>query len=400
MLRLSHKLGPWVAGLLAAILVIGCGGGTDTASNGVGVGGTGAAATGPVTGYGSLIVSNVRFDVEDASFASDEGSSLSLTSTQRVRPVGLGAIVDIRAGVIGRNTDNDEVATATVVTVISAIRGPVTAKPSSTSLTVLGQTVNVNSATQYDQDNGLAGVSVGNNVEVYGYQDANGAYLATRIEVLSTTPTSYKLRGKVSSVTSSSVFTMGGITLSIPGSGSTLIRMPSGGLHAGDLVRVQFGPSAISANNFLVTALSAIDVSAVKATSTHMDGIVSNFTSVSQTFKVDGVTVSVPSTATVTGTLANNKRASVDGTVTNGVLVASSVQVRDDSGSDVTFKLIGLVSNLNTGAQTFSLKGLTVSYGSATFEGGTASNLGNNRMVEVEGRLTTTGFIATGIRLR
>ncbi len=382
----------WLATLALTALVIGCGGGTDTASNGVGVGGTGTAASGLVTGYGSLIVNDVRFDVDGANFADEDGASIS--PQVAARPVGLGSIVDIRSGEVSRNSDNDDVATATVVTLVSAIKGKVENKGSN-SLTVLGQTVNVNAATLYDQDLGLDGLAIGNDVEVYGFQDSTGAYLATRIENQGPAPVFFKLRGHVTAVLDSHSFTMGGITIN---TNNVQNNMPQ--LHVGDLVRVRLVKTALSNGVYLAMVVAPIERNLSGFASSHIEGLVSDFTSPSQPFKVDGVAVSA-SANVVTGTIANNQRATVDGSISNGVLVAARLVVKDQSIDDRRFKLIGVATSQNLTSHTFLLKGLTVNYASAEIDNGPEAQI-NNHMVEVEGKPSGTGagFVATRIKLR
>ena len=65
-------LGRWWRSLLALVLVaavaVGCGGGGGSTSvAGVGSGGTGSFTSGPITGFGSIIVNGIRFDESAAS---------------------------------------------------------------------------------------------------------------------------------------------------------------------------------------------------------------------------------------------------------------------------------------------------------------------------------------------
>ncbi len=418
MTTLRHTLrqrlaSPWWIGALAAAVMLGCGGGdggSSTAGNGVGTGGTGAAA-GPVTGYGSLIVNNTRFDVDALrEFDNDDGERVSITD--RVQPVGLGTTVDIRSGAITRNSDDDDVAKATTVTVISAIKGLVEVAPSGNSLVVLGQAVKVNEATQYGTANRvLSDLTLNTPVVVYGYQEATGAYLATRIETLASPPQLYKLRGRVTSVGSSvsrrfkmgEVNGVGGITVdttaltlgSLPALGSTVV------------VRLNTLPSATGVYR-AVLPLNTVDRTPTEATRSGIEGIVSGYTPGNQAFKVDGVAVLITNNTQVTGTLADNRRVSVEGNVVNRVLVATKVTVRADDGDDLasSYKLIDRLNTLSTSSNTFVLKNLTVHYDASTRIEGcrtspcSESDLQGDPYVEVEGRPTSTGFTATRIRLR
>jgi len=403
---LRHRLAsPWWIGALAAAVLIGCGGGdggSSSASNGVGTGGTGAAA-GPVTGYGSLIVNNTRFDVDAATFTDDEGERVTIAD--RVRPVGLGAIVDIRSGEITRNSDDDDVGKATTVTVVVSIKGPVEVAPSGNSLKVLGQTVNVNSATQYGTANGvLSDLTVNTPVVVFGYQDATGAYLATRIEALSSPLQSYKLRGRVTSSSGSRYFRMGEVNgaggITVDTVGLTLVTLP----QVGSTVTVRLGTLPVAANVYrAVLPLNTVDRTPTEATRSGLEGIVSGYTPGSPSFKVDGVAVLTNSSTQITGTLDNNRRVSVEGKVVNRVLVATQVAVRADGGEDLasSYKLIDRVSSPVASAKTFQLKNLVVSYTDATrFDNGTAANLASLPVVLVEGYASGGGFVATRIRFR
>lgn len=396
---------PWWAGLLAAAVVVGCGGGGEsTASGGVGVGGTGA---GPVTGYGSLIVNNTRFGIDDATFAEDDGSAFD--PGDRVRPVGLGAIVDIRSGEITRNSDDDDVARATLVTVISAIKGPVEVAPSGDTLTVLGHVIRVNSATKYGTDagNGLSDLAVNTQVVVYGYQDATGAYLATRIEEASGPLLVYKVRGRVSRIIDANHFVLGAVN------GAGGITVETNGLRrpdAGDLVSVRLNTQRISAGTYALAATpTVVDRTPPEAARNGLEGIVSEFVSNEAPFLVDGIRVRVTASTPITGELGNNRRVGVEGVVVNRTLVATKLVVREIDGGDLLDKerLIDRVRTLDMDAKTFTLRGVQVRYTVSTRIEGcgrnvcVAADLQNEPLVEAEGRELPSGlFIATKIKLR
>src|ERR1041384_990741 len=77
----------WLAGCCAAWLVISCGGG-------VGTGGTGSFASGPITGFGSIIVDGVDFDETLATIDDDGGNGRSRAELH------LGTVVEVEAGQI------------------------------------------------------------------------------------------------------------------------------------------------------------------------------------------------------------------------------------------------------------------------------------------------------------
>jgi hypothetical protein len=74
----------WLAACLVATLVIACGGG-------VGTGGTGAFASGPITGFGSIVVADIHFDESAARIDDDNGDNRQRSDLH------LGTIVEVPA---------------------------------------------------------------------------------------------------------------------------------------------------------------------------------------------------------------------------------------------------------------------------------------------------------------
>src|SRR5262245_31816300 len=99
--RVSRGL---AAAFLTLLLVAGCGG-----DGGVDSGGTGAAASfasGPITGFGSVIVAGVRFDERGATVQDADGN---------VRPasdLALGMTVEVRGGRIAPDANGNDAAPA------------------------------------------------------------------------------------------------------------------------------------------------------------------------------------------------------------------------------------------------------------------------------------------------
>src|SRR5882672_5247196 len=96
-----------LAAWLAAGVVIACGGG-------VGTGGTGAFASGPITGFGSIIVEGVHFDETTARIEGDDDAARDRSELR------LGTMVEVQSGEI-----RDGAATASQVRIVSALIGSV-----------------------------------------------------------------------------------------------------------------------------------------------------------------------------------------------------------------------------------------------------------------------------------
>jgi hypothetical protein len=152
--------------------------------------------------------------------------------------------------------------------------------------------------------------------------------------------------------------------------------------------------------------------------SVKIEGLVSQFGSLSN-FKVDGTAVNASGSVTFnngsSADVSDGRRVEAEGTVQGGVLVASKVTIKDITGADVKAKLIGPLTALDRTANTFSLKGLTVTYVEpynqsnntgtridATSGLGTDADLADNMNVEAEGTLSTDGtrLNATRIKVR
>ena len=179
---------------LAAGVLGGCGGGGD----GVGTGGTGTYALGTITGFGSIIVNGVRFDDSAASVLDDDDA----TRGRGELKLGMRVAIDsdaIRSDAAGRS------ATASRIRVLSELAGPVSAVDTAAgTLELLGQTVRIGALTVFDDHiaGALAGIAIGQTIEVYGlYDAASGSYDATRIE-LRDASAAWHLRGPVAALDS------------------------------------------------------------------------------------------------------------------------------------------------------------------------------------------------------
>jgi hypothetical protein len=104
-------------------------------------------------------------------------------------------------------------------------------------------------------------------------------------------------------------------------------------------------------------------------------------------FTVNGVTVD-SSAAVVDGTVQPGARVQVRGSLSGGVLLATRVQAGTPEQSR-GYELKGTLASLDTTNQRFVLRGVTVDYSQASFEGGSAATLvGYTRTLEVKGSLS------------
>ena len=351
-------------------------------------------ASGPITGFGSVIVNGVRF--EDSGATIDDEDDGSFTEAQ----LGLGMQVDVDGD--GDNNDSAK-GTAHTLHVHTALLGPVSAIDTTAgTLTVLGQTVTINAQTAFDTGipGGLGGITAGAVVRVHAQFDvASHSYVATRIE-LDADATHYKIRGTVTALDAVAK------TLQI---GATSI----------DYSTTANVPTTLAVGSVIVAKLTTTPVNGIWTATTiddghhdmhdhdeaNLHGVISAFTSVTQ-FSVDGNPVDA-STATFpngqTG-IALGATIEVEGQIVNGVVIAKAVQLQDESQHDgQLIELHGKISGLDTAAMTFVVRGVKVSYtGSVAFAHGTVAALANDLFVEVKAGLSADGTIvvATSIDLQ
>jgi hypothetical protein len=198
-----------------------------TAQGGINGGGR---ARGVITAFGSIFVNGVEYDIAGATITVN-----GVATTEDKLRVGQVVTVD---GVV-----NNDLVTGQAATVAheSDVRGAVTAVDESTSsLRVLGQSIRVNGGTKFSAGfapANLAGVDVGDIVEISGYRTAGGALVATRVQV---SPSSHdRIVGQVSELDEGNLtFRIGSLRVNY--AHASLIE---GDLANGALVEVE-GPRA------------------------------------------------------------------------------------------------------------------------------------------------------------
>jgi propanediol utilization protein len=185
---------------------------------------------------------------------------------------------------------------------------------------------------------------------------------------------------------------------------ANLIGMPSG-VSAGTIVRVKgslLNPTTIIANKVRQVGLTA----ALKENQyVELEGVVTSFTSATN-FEINGLKVSVAASGTIEGTPAPGSRAQVEGTVANGILVASRVQIQDENqpqpDANEVHAQISSIDNAN--------KILTVRNGTITirwdnntvFDSSLPNGAGSltvGLQIDVDGKMTGNELLASQIGL-
>ena len=163
---------------MLALSLLGCGGGGGGDGNnqvsGIDRGGI-TIAQGPINGFGSVIVNGVRYSTTGATITIDDQPGVE--SDLRV-----GQVVRVEGQLDAGGTTG----TATRVSYDDDVEGPIQSIDRSATLVVLGQTIMVGPSTSFDDrisPRSLAGLAVGDRIEVSGLVTAGGVIEATRIEL-------------------------------------------------------------------------------------------------------------------------------------------------------------------------------------------------------------------------
>lgn len=331
---------------LLLLLVMSCGsGGGISGSGGVPPG----TSSGPIDGFGSVIVNGVRFNSSSAVITKD-----GIAAPESALRVGM--MIELQGDF------TTEVASS--ITYRSEVKGPATsvsitdAELGTGVLVVLGQTVRVNAETFFDGTS-LSALVQGDLLEVSGPRDAAGAVVATFIES-KTTLDEYKVVGAVAAANpGADTLRIGG--LDVDYSTADTSDVPGGDPANGDLLEVKGLPGDFSApSDLLASKLEPVTrLGADAGAPLELEGYITDFVSAAD-FRVLGFPVrATGSTTFINGTsasLANNVKVQVKGTVAgDGVLEAASCEIQATNAVRTEWE----VEAVDTVASTVTVLGVT-----------------------------------------
>ena len=361
-------------------IIVGCGGG----GGGGGIGGTGAAnvSVGTITAFGSVWVNGVEYSTANATIKRDDN-----TVAQSGLRVGMVARVD--------GSIDDKVANSIVVS--SAAKGRVEAVPTATQMIVMGQTIVVDSATNFE--NNLRPV-LGDYVEVHGLVVGDGQISAGFIEkkgaTLDTPP--FAVKGLVKGHASgSTTFQIGTLTVTL-GAGAVTNDMPSGSWNG---LQVEVKGTACAGNPVCGT-LTASKVEPEGVTGdiakVEFEGFVTilnadGFNLGAQRVVITGTTVFDGGTA---ADVLVGSKVEVEGVLSAGVLTATKVSFREN------VRLEGNVAAVDIATNTFTLTGVTgvtIEVNALTQLNGLSLGALTGSHIEVRGRPGTgNNVVATEVK--
>ena len=355
-------------GILLLGLLTGCGGGGGGDGGSIvappppsppppppptgGIGRTGFAY-GPVTTFGSIVVNGVRYETDSAEFFVDDGS---------------GSQGDLRVGdvVVVKGTINDDGLSGTADQVFfdDAVTGPVqSVDPALSEMVVLGQRVLVGPDTSFDDsfvNPSLAGMTIGDIVEITGQFDANGDILATRIEP-KPAALLYEVHGIVSNLDAgNSTFQLGNLVVDYE-EAQIDNDFPGGQISNGDFVEAKGSPPLGGAGELIATIVDfeSLLPNPVDGDRVEIEGFITRFIS-AQDFDVAGLPVTTSGSTVFQGgdatNLDLNVKVEVEGDVNaSGVLVATKVDIRRSKA----VRAIGSADSVDAANDSLVMLGIT-----------------------------------------
>lgn len=309
-------------------------------------------AIGPIANFGSVIVNGVRYSTTGAAITVDDAPGVE--SDLRV-----GQVVRIRGQLDAGLTTG----TATQISFDDNVEGPVQSIDAvASTLVVLGQTVRIGADTSFDdniQPASLAGLAVGDIVEVSGLVMADGSVAATRIEK-KPAGSLFEVHGTISNLdTVIRRFNLNALVVDY--SGAQLDDFPGGLISAGQQVEAK--GSAVDVNGALIATRVEFEgptVAGAAGDHVEIEGFITRFVS-AQDFDVSGVPVTTgAATVFEGGTAADlglNVKVEVEGSMTaGGTIAASEVDIRRATAVRVT----ATVNSVSAAANSLVLLGITV----------------------------------------
>ena len=327
-----------------------CGGGGGSGSSASnGIGGTGAAAsvtTGKVTGFGSIFVNGIEFETDNASIIVDDSAASQSN-------LSVGMVVKVT----GTVNDDGVTGTATRVDYDAKLEGPIATTPTVNAdnteiqFTLLNTTVIIQANSTVFKNATFNGLSAGDMVDVSGFYNANGALVASYVQKKSDNfvpnSTKVEVKGTVTNFNGTDSFILSiasGVSLTINFNYSTDLSELPNTTVANDLyVEVEGTMASASATSITATKIENEGLDDHEGDAS-IEGYVTNYVSLSS-FSVGSIKVDASSASLepVSLTIANGAHIEVEGSMANGVLKASKVEIRGGS-----IEIHASVSSVNT----------------------------------------------------
>ena len=349
------KIIPSALAATLAALIVACGGSGSSGNMNL----TPVLATGTITGFGSIYVNGVHFQTSSATIRKN-GQTVAESQ------LAVGEVARVK----GEKNDTDGTGVADSIDVDESVVGPIAAIDTTNSVvTVLGQTVKINTGTSFSMDvqpASLAGLKVGDVIRVSGLIDSSGNIVASRIE---RTGASAELQvlGTVASLDMTAhTFKINALVVNY--SSANLTGFASGQPSDGDLVEVQGTMFDATTMTLTATHVARQQSEQEEAGSDEMEreGLITRFASATD-FDVAGKPVTTSSSTVYrNGTaadLALNAKVEVEGTLNSSNVLVASVVTFQHNGR---IELESTATAVDATAGTLTVLGVQVTVTSTT----------------------------------
>jgi len=369
----------FLVGLCFLFVLDGCGMSGDTQTAGGGSGGTGISA-GSVTAFGSIFVNGVEFETGKAAFTVDGRPGASQND------LAIGMVVTVKGSFSGTAGN------AVTVAYRDVVEGFVDQKVNANTLLVMGQTVEVDEKTRYQNVTGIDQINVGDILEISGFVKGPGLVAASFVKKKTTLPIDYEIHGFVSAHDPlGKTFSIGALTVNYAGA-SVVNGLPLNGSWNGQLLAVtgdSYNPVSGALN---ATAVQTEDNGANGANEAEVEGYVTALQG-ANSFSIGTFVVQTDSaTRYEDGTAADlvlGAYIEVEGSVAGGVIHADEIQFKNKVRVEAS------VASVDAGAGTltfYGLSGMTVTVNPLT-DYNNARNLADvavGNYVRITGRALAT----------
>jgi hypothetical protein len=299
--------------ILTVMALAGCGGGGG--SSALPVGSAGSVNSGTVA-KSVVGTSGQQITVSNSTYTATGATTVTLNGAPATP-------VDVQPGMqvtITREGASDAVASIEIEGELEGMIEQI--DPASGQFTVMGQTVVVSDQTVFSGVAGVIGLTAGRIVEVHGLPNDSGMVAATRVEVKPATRSVY-ISGPIANLDSArKTFGIRAVTVDF-----TTATLPAPPLADGLFVKVK--------GTFANGVLTATGIRVRRAHPDHghveLEGVVDGYNAAGGTFTVHGRQIQLTASTLyqhgVAGDMANGVKVEVKGTVTNGVITATTVEI-------------------------------------------------------------------------
>ncbi len=276
--------------------------------------------TGRISGFGSLIVNGITFDVSNAVFTRDNRQVIEQSDFS------LGEVVFIK----GATDLENRTGVANSVSFANLLEGPVSQKPplKASSLQVLGQTVNVTDLTIPHGFLLISDLEPADVIEVSGFYNESGDIQATSIRLNTSDVSFFEIKGNISNLDQvTKTFTLNRLIVNYANADITLKNN-----ELSDGLFVEITAQVVLNDTLFARTISLIEpVRYVANSQFEVEGLITRFNSIFD-FDLNNIPITTtPYTIFKDGVAADlgiNVLIEVEGTVDKGGnLVASSVEL-------------------------------------------------------------------------